>query len=56
MGLALDEPTADDVKIPEGKLTFLIEQNLAHIPTIKIDYKDSWTGKGFVVYTGSSNC
>ena len=56
MGLALDEPTENDEKIPEGKLTFLVEQNIAHIPTVKIDYRNSWMGKGFVVYTDSSGC
>lgn len=56
MGLALDEPTENDEKISEGKLTFLVEQNIAHIPTVKIDYRNSWMGKGFVVYTDSSGC
>lgn len=56
MGLALDEPAEEDEKITEGRLTFLVGQNLAHIPSINIDYKKSWLGKGFVVSTGRPGC
>lgn len=50
MGLALDEPTENDEKYEEGKLTFLIEKKLAgSFPGIIIEYQDSWFGKGFVV-------
>lgn len=59
MGLALDEPTENDEKYEEGKLTFIIEKKLAdNFPGVKIEYQDSWFGKGFVVsMTGASrNC
>lgn len=48
--MALDEPREDDKKFQEGKLTFLVEPRLTKtIPEIKIDYKDSLFGKGFVL-------
>jgi len=56
LGLALDEPKDGDDKISLGKLTFLIEKNMTQIEKIKIDYRDSWMGKGFVVYSGGGNC
>lgn len=56
--MALDEPKDDDEKLPEGKLTFLVEPRIsATIPEIKIDYKDSFFGKGFVVNAaGNGTC
>jgi Fe-S cluster assembly iron-binding protein IscA len=54
LGLALDEPKEDDAHFQVDKLNFIVEKHLAKSwPEVHIDYRDSWMGKGFVVYAGS---
>lgn len=54
LGLALDEPSENDQVFEEGPLTFVMEKRWSEqIPSVKIDYKDSWLQKGFQISAAS---
>ena len=55
MGLALDEPSANDEQTTVDELNFIMEKGLAkNFAQLTIDYSDSWFAKGFTIKTGDS--
>lgn len=58
-GIALDEQQDDDYKTTVGDRLFVVEQKLVDMyKAFKIDFLDSWSGKGFQVRAtrGNSSC
>lgn len=58
MGLALDEPGENDERIEKEDLLFIVEKRITNnFSEIKVDFRASWFGKGFVVNAaGASFC
>ena len=55
LGLALDEPSANDVEVQNGQFSFILEKKLTgSFQEVTIDYKDSWFQKGFTITTNSA--
>jgi len=50
LGLALDEPKENDVKVEEGDLTFLVDNDLMNnCGDIKVDFIESGMRSGFTI-------
>ena len=61
MGLALDEPKANDEKIEVEGLSFVAEGDVADVIRshggLSIDYAKSWLKKGFMLsLAGQASC
>lgn len=58
IGLALEEPKDDDIKVEVDNLNFTVEDGLSDtFDVLTVDYSDSWMKRGFSVVpgTGSNN-
>lgn len=55
IGLALEEPKDDDIKIEVDSLKFTVEDGLSDtFDVLTVDYSDSWMRRGFSVVPGGN--
>lgn len=53
IGLALEEPKDDDIKVEVDNLNFTVEDGLSDtFNVLTVDYSDSWMKRGFSVIPG----
>lgn len=53
IGLALEEPKDDDIKVEVNDLNFTVENGLGDtFNVLTVDYSDSWMKRGFSVIPG----